>query len=913
MRRPLYGGERGVRSRADTVKEKLLQTAQADFFHDFGEGVPERDKYRQEDLQRFQEIAQGYGISKYTAIVAGFNSVLGKNPYTLLNTTISSRIFPYPGDPTAKFQSENEALLNLGIDYGKIKDAFGEKIKAAKTAQVDLGTTVFSIPDITFGIPGTESRTYQVSGVLMKDKEGAGVFNVASRFELVTGGKKNIALVIDASGGLSMTSLINTDIEPLPNNKMNFYILENIENESDSATKVKTFDIPKIQDPSRLEKQANVYFLKDNEDTVLYPSFKLDQSVHNGELLFGNADLVLSRANDETEADFTFTDKSTYHIENVSQNANVKNASLNILASALSRGGTIENDKLKIKDNTPYLFPYIKRVGDWCQALSLLDGSRVYTDNIGNPTTLDDIRKDSDSVVGLLTLDRILLGYALTLGIDVFFTTATDLRLLIYFRNTETTLTEEESSAKVNEIKPVFESELMSIGQDKVRDILQEGIQYVQQSATNTEYIQRLRGTLYRLSVLRSDFAGLSQKVQEITVKVADPSLSSSEKYTAYFEGLTLLRKLKADEKHNETQRVSFPTYPAYVDEKSVFTTIDIRPESRAAISKLKQILSKDLFNDAVQVKKLFAKYGMANRLPEFLSVPIKEPNALVFQNIFESLGEVRTLFGVPQTGGGIDDINQLKQFEITPVSPKQYETFLSTPLVDDLPIPLVKWTYYRDKKLLPYTVVDNFMITKEDIPTFERIINNWPRSAEDEKFVATRFMLLYADMLRGELEKLVASEDDIIESDSIQPSDVKAIGHKRIYYKAANLLDIYGKFLLTNAWKYAAIESLNVYNGTNLLDNESINKLSGRDALRSDDYNKTYAKIQTLRQAIVTYLDSPKRATLGKRQREGGGLQSLIGISTNVQGIDIPGIRTVKHPRLRERARTRRATRVRQ
>ena len=59
MRRPLYGGELGIRSREQDVVDKLLVTAQSDFYHDFGEGVPERDKFTNDDRQRFLEIAQG--------------------------------------------------------------------------------------------------------------------------------------------------------------------------------------------------------------------------------------------------------------------------------------------------------------------------------------------------------------------------------------------------------------------------------------------------------------------------------------------------------------------------------------------------------------------------------------------------------------------------------------------------------------------------------------------------------------------------------------------------------------------------------------------------------------------------------------------------------------------------------------
>lgn len=858
-RKPLYGGERGIRSREQEVINKLFETAQADFYHDFGEGIAERDKFTQEDRQRFLEIAQGYGISKVTAIVTGFNEVIGSNPFKLVRSSLPSKIFPSQGTKT-DFMDENAALRNLGIDYESMKKQFKSEITKAK-ASGTYGTTALRIPDLTFALPGGESRTYEVAGVVMKDKEGEGTYNIASRFELVTGGKQNVALVIDASGGLSMTSLVNTDLNPLPTNKMNIYILENIENDSDSATKLKTLDTPK--DTSRLAQQPNVFFLQDEQTTVLYPNFKLDKAETDAELLFGNANLVLSRAGEEMEADFTFGDGSTYHIENVSQNANVKNASLNILASALAEGGSVRGNEIVVPEGVrrPFLFPYIKRVGDWCQALSLLDGSRKYNtldvqhNPTGQQTTLDELQKQ-DTAIGLLTLDRILLGYALTLGIDVFFTTATDLRLLIYFHNKETQLSEEELQSKVAELKPVFDAELSAIGKDNVAQILDEAVDYVLGSSTNTDYIRRLRGALYRVSMLRTDFANLTQKIAELSEQVQQ-DIPAKDKYLAYFEAITMLKKLKADELHNDVQRRTFSSYPAFVEEKPTFDLVNLRPQSRGAAPKLKVILSKDILNDAIQTKSIFERYGKANRLAEFVSVDAKEPNADVFRDIFSAVGEVRVLFGAGQQGGGQEDIDALKQFVVTPVDVATYERKTQQPPLDE-PLPLILNSYYRDKKSLPYSVVDEYIITKEDLPVFQRILASGDRrTPEDEKFLATRLMLLYADILQGELERLVATEDD---EDENTPSDVKDVGHKRIYYKVAQLQDITQRYVASESWNKAFQEAFNAYEGADLLDNDAIQEAAvGRDGLRNPkDYGRTFQKLNTLHAALAYVIQTP-------------------------------------------------------
>ena len=84
MRRPLYGGERGVRKRSQDINTQLRVFAKSDFMHDFGEGIDTRDKYTSNDLQRFIEIAQRFNLSKTKLLITGFENVVNQNPYTLL-------------------------------------------------------------------------------------------------------------------------------------------------------------------------------------------------------------------------------------------------------------------------------------------------------------------------------------------------------------------------------------------------------------------------------------------------------------------------------------------------------------------------------------------------------------------------------------------------------------------------------------------------------------------------------------------------------------------------------------------------------------------------------------------------------------------------------------------------------------
>lgn len=883
MRRPLYGGERGIDSRQTPVSDTLRMTAKADFLHDFGEGVPERDKFTEEDVSRFFELAQSYGITKVGAITTSFQGVRGSNPYKLLNDVLPSKIYPVSTSPEGKYLDKRVALGNLGIDFETIKKKF--KVEKDKGRGVE---SPIEIDPISFQIPGGGDRTYAVSSVIVKDKEGTGIQNIASRFELVTGGKKNIALVIDASGGLSMTSLINTDLVPLPNNKLTFYILENIENSADSATKLRNLTKPKVEN---LTKQPNVFFLEDVEQTVLYPKFDIGEPTSHGELLFGSADLVFSRVGDQVEANFTFEDGSTYDIENVSQNANVKNASLNLLASAIAEGGTLSNGRLSLPPQVrrPFLFPYIKRSGDWCQALSLLDTSRVYKkrtidhNDTNETTTLSEL-SGPDTAIGLVTNDIILLGYALTIGIDVFFTTATDLRMLIYFRNTETNLTPEQIDTKIVELKGVFDG--LSVGRDDVSEILDEGVAYIQSATDDIDYIQRLRGTMYRISSLRTEFE--SQKSRLKTIRTQVETVSPAEKIRLYFEGITILQKRNADEVHNNTQRQAFSSYPSLVEEKTTFTTARTKPDLRGVVSRLTVILSKELLKDAVQSKKVFESKGKSNQL---LGMVTRTPQPQ-YAMPFKGLDEIRTLFGAPQLGGALSDVDSLRQFVVTPLEKEDYDTIIRStdsmdvdadPLED--PIPLVLGSYYRDKGGLSYTVIDEYIITEDDLPVFKRIVETPSAlSPIDQLFAGYRLMLLYSDILQGELERLVASEDD----DEDGPSDVKRYGHQRIYYMISQLQALYS---LDKSPTFLLSESFNEYEGLKLIDNEELGDVVlGRNAPREakrpnafepirpiPDYNRTFEKIKTFRETIAKDFIAPPSApspapppALGKRKRGG-------------------------------------------
>jgi hypothetical protein len=868
MRRPLYGGERGIQSREQSSIDTLRVFAKSDFKHDFGEGTASRDKYTQDDLIRFKEIAQGYGLGLVKTLTTGFNGVLGNNPYTLLKSTISQQIFPSVGND-ADYMDEDDALSKIGFDAKSIKERFKEEKVKNKDKLTD---TVLRIPNTVLNTPGGE-RTYEVSAVLIKDKEGAGILNIASRFETVSD-KTKFALIIDVAT-ISTSELINSDLTPLPENKCTFYILENIENDSDSATKLTSAGLSKPKNPANIAFQPNLFFLRDIPNTVIYPEFNLQSVGHHGEALFGNAELTLSRSGDDTEADFKFADNTTYHIGSVSTNANVKNASLNMIASALSKGGRVSNKQLVYTnpDKTPFLFPYLKRVGDWCQALSLLDGSRDYTvsDVKRNPlgqTTLDQLRKD-DTVIALVTVDRILLGYALSLGLDVFFTTSTDLRLMIYYKNAETQMDPAQLAAKIAELaaktaeyKAESEALLSQITEDPVPAILQNAINAIQGTQTDTDYLKMLRSVFYRVSLLRTSFKSLKEKAFQLRVSIkltTDPK----ELYRAYFDLTAILRKMKEDREHNETQQSSFATYPDLINEKSAFN--DLRPGGRASrknIADLKTILSVTMFDDAKQSEEVFTENGF--NFSELLRTAPKDP---FFVDIYKALDVLRPVDTVMKGGGPSESIlNKLRMFEVTPVSEQQYD--MASPI--DAPLVLIQRSYYRGYDGKPFSVLDNYVITETSRDVFTELIPYLPQSTPEElRFISLRFLVLYSDLLMGRYE-LIANNDAILpvvdeagNELGKQETDLNFIEHARITIEATFLRDIVSQLTVDKNYISAFEKGLNLMNGAKLWDLDTLKTYinEGRIAIRNNDFSLVKERIVTGRNTLyILYLGSQPR-----------------------------------------------------
>jgi len=203
-----------------------------------------------------------------------------------------------------------------------------------------------------------------------------------------------------------------------------YYIIKSVENDSDSANKVTAY----WNDTDKVKKR----FLKDADSGNTYPSFS--GGVGNNAAVYTNLKFNTWRnKNGEIDGTYHLPRDEKVEIYNLSESSKIAKTALKVMETYIDNyddysKNTTAAEKLKsqaAKLKTCLYFP-VKKFGDWCQALCLLDTSRKYTQvdqndkNIPGEITLSEIA--NDGTVGVLTGDQILLAYSLLIGVNVFFT-----------------------------------------------------------------------------------------------------------------------------------------------------------------------------------------------------------------------------------------------------------------------------------------------------------------------------------------------------------------------------------------------------------------------------------------------------------------------------------------------------------
>jgi hypothetical protein len=216
------------------------------------------------------------------------------------------------------------------------------------------------------------------------------------------------------------------------------YILNSKGNLSDPAPKP-TIDTLKSVNPN-----VKLVFLEEVDPTAptVYPIWRTGGNDPKASVYSGYT-FTTRRAPNEKRVSATLRTPSGLgiDIDDVKETSKVANAVANAVLAMLF-GDPVE----KIM---AYFF--LKRAGDWCQALDLDDMVQQYraVQPGGGPpeiVTLADL-KARGAIPILITNDRVLLAYAVALGLNVIFTTVrATLNWLVFFRNLDEGRTDDAAS-----------------------------------------------------------------------------------------------------------------------------------------------------------------------------------------------------------------------------------------------------------------------------------------------------------------------------------------------------------------------------------------------------------------------------------------------------------------------------------
>jgi len=790
----LVGDEiRGITKRNILVWQLFRHLARGDFRHDFNERVNSRDLITAGDENRFFDIAKRISKKGDVWLRTNFKKYINETIFTILQGSFDRILLPplEGSSTTQEFFDEPELLKKIGINYEKLK----EDVRKLEPGAAMQGT---------FVIPEVVTRNYTIRSSLYREGEkGTTGYsknrNIAQMFREVTG-KQKFALIVDASGGLPLTEILNTSLETYsPGGE--FYIIENIENSSDSATKLT--NLKKPTDATR--PPPSLFFLKDKENTVVYPLWDNQQDPKSN--IYASLKIVLNRiSDDEVEANIIRVDAQgntvqTFNIGDVANSSNVKNATLAALAVFIDQGIVPES----------FVYTLIKRMGDWCQALSMLDLDRVYSvlNQDRQPIeqiTLRDMLVDTE--IGVVTNDRILLAFCILHGLNVFFTSAMDLARLIYFKNNNDLPAGEEldkRSAKLYEDaqvlppKPDIETRIANAS----KALLEE--------TELPAYISKLRNFMSNVGRLRNEYEPLAKQYTDN--KQLYETTKGIERFNAANAMVSTLAKIELDIQYNQKTISDLLTqeYPGSPRDTIRIDALRRKLASGARITKSVEIVEAKeiLLSVRDDLKQVLAKNNAPNlsALIRTNFTPPTDRSQVNYDEILSVIPALRILLPAPQQGGGnVEKVYRAIRTRSIRVIPNDVNESTST-------VNLYKQgSSFIDEKLNAYTVADEFIVTKDDLKVIESIFKD-PRQTPNTKYICRKYLLLVCDIqlnllynFKGELKPIeTGDEAGILEDGTIQQDKIVRFMNRSLQLEEAikknpivGAMDVYKNVLVS-------------------------------------------------------------------------------------------------------------------
>ena len=311
-----------------------------------------------------------------------------------------------------------------------------------------------------------------------------------------------------------------------------FFILNSKENISDPAGKstVRNRVLPLKVDPN--QKNVFVYFLEEADpnhvsvfptgtENIEDPVQKANQSVFTP---FTVDTRRTGTVDAPTVSAIARTTAGTFTMSDVGTDSEVRSAAQRAVTQTLLNSPAEE----------VFLNFMMKRFGDWCQALCLRDTTRRYKvvfinssstpDARFNPlykegdvVSLDDLQTIHKALIFLLTIDRVLLAFALALGINVIFTSKSGVIGTSWMTLFETGVARKDVSDAAN----LYEN-LPFLDEDIKRQI---------------EYVQSIIGRLPAIQepIVRTNFAQYPDRLIELRDTLSElsflPTISTLNKH----------------------------------------------------------------------------------------------------------------------------------------------------------------------------------------------------------------------------------------------------------------------------------------------------------------------------------------------------------------------------------------------
>jgi hypothetical protein len=413
--------ELGITDKSDIIKDLLGLLTRSDFHHDYNKKAVTIGELATK-LRETAPLNPSHSIDIYKKRI---NEFVKKNKEKNIYDIFSNTNLLTPSEKKEFIKTDKVIKEILGFEmsnikrelkenedkYGLLKDINKYKIENIIKPPINKG--------ITINYKNKIKRDYQYSCYPAKVR--GEYFNLPFVFRKLTN-KNNFIFLIDSTQfslkKMRRREIIRTLIGDTYDSTQTytFYIIKNNETLSDPATKIEAFDSG--------SERIKIKILKDlSTNESIYPPFNRDNKSQNTNLFTSINLRTRKEGENSINANIEYSPREIDNFKDLSKISEIKQSSLLALQKYI--------DSLKAERNDSLIYFLLKRAGDWCQALSLLDRTRkyeIYDYDTGNKegdiTTLEDLKNRLNCDISFLTHDQILLTYCLLLGINVFFSIA---------------------------------------------------------------------------------------------------------------------------------------------------------------------------------------------------------------------------------------------------------------------------------------------------------------------------------------------------------------------------------------------------------------------------------------------------------------------------------------------------------